>query len=228
MFKVQPIASGSSGNAILIDDGYGKALLDAGLSHPKLSREIRLTDIEAVLVTHEHGDHFKAVPELLRRGIPVYMSKGTAESKDIKPSRYHRVASERLTITDSFRIMPFAVNHDAAEPLGFLVESKNTGAKALYIVDSSVVDYDFSGVTHFIIECNYATDILEESNYDEWLKKRVADSHMSLDNLLVFLKTTDLSKADEIWLCHLSDANSHERRFIAEVQAATGVPVYAA
>lgn len=124
-------------------------------------------------------------------------------------------------------VVPFNLNHDAAEPMGFLFESNKTGGKGLYIVDSAIVDFAFTGITHFLIECNHSGEIIEAGNYHPALKKRVEGNHMSLENLKVFLETSDLRAAEEIHLLHLSDANSDEQSFIDEIQRLTGVPTFA-
>lgn len=223
---VNIIASSSKGNCIVISDGVSKLLLDAGLSYPKLARHVKLSEIEAVLITHEHQDHSKASVEMVRRGMDVYMSYGSFSAIKGQQIGCKLVESLDQFETENWYILPFEVEHDAAEPLGFMVESKNSGAKAVYIVDSSFIDYDFSGITHWIIEANYDEQILTDGDHEEWLKDRIRKTHFSLDGLKRFLGSSDLSKTEEIYLVHLSDSNSHEKNFIQEIEALTGVPVY--
>lgn len=221
--KVNIIASSSKGNTIVVDDGVSKLLLDAGISYSKLSRKVKMSEVEAVLITHSHMDHYKAVPELIRRGVDVYMSQGTSEEKEAPPCQ---LASHLQQIeTANWHILPFGVEHDVP-CLGYLFESKNTAKKGVYIVDSSFIDYDFTGVTHWIIECNYDETILAGSSHEEWLKDRIRKSHFSLDGLKTFFSSSDLSHTEEIYLVHLSDSNSNEQQFIEQIEALTGVPVY--
>lgn len=226
--NIHIVGTGSSGNCVIVDDGYGKLMLDAGLRPSQIVRGADLSNIEAVLITHEHGDHCKAVPELQRRGLDVYMSNGTYVNfpVDLVLNRPNLIKGFKQFKTDSWIVMPFDVEHDVEEPLGFLCESRNSGTKFVYIVDSFIVDYDFTGVTHWLVECNYSDDLLERGNYEEFVKERVRRSHLSLDSLKALLTTSDLSKTEEIWLLHMSDANSDEARFISEIQAVTGIPVY--
>lgn len=224
MIQINVLASSSKGNSILVDDGYSKILLDAGLPYSKLARQVKISKVEAVLITHEHADHSKAVPELLRRGVDVHMSSGTAEaiqSPPFLPAR-HLVQIE----TEHWKILPFDVVHDVAEPLGYLFESRETGEKGVYIVDSAFVNYSFRGITHWVLECNHDEDLLEQGDYKPWLKDRVRRSHFSLQNLKDFLSTSDLSATKEIHLVHLSDSNSDELAFEQEIQKLTGCPVY--
>ena len=222
--NIHIVASSSAGNCVIIGDGVSSIMLDCGLSYRKILKDMPI-DIQMVLVSHEHLDHSKAAKELIRRGYDVGMSKGTADALGLKG--YTRLKSLEQRETGGWLIVPFEVSHDCAEPLGFLIESKTTGGKAVFIVDSAIVDYDFTGVTHWLVEVNYAEDILAKSEHKEWLKDRIRGSHFSLDNLKTFLSTSDLSKTQAIYLLHLSDSNSDEKRFINEVQAVTGVPTYA-
>lgn len=226
--EINHIASGSSGNAIIVGDGETRLLLDAGISYKKIARWIRPTSLAGVLITHEHGDHSKAVPELVRRGVQIYASKGTWESMaDEIPLCIMRVLKhlDQREI-GSWTVLPFDVKHDAAEPMGFLFQSNVTGEKGVYIADSAYVQYNFSGVTHWIIEANYADEILETSDDEEWLKDRIRQSHFSFDDLCRFFDDSDLSKTEEIHLVHLSDRNSHEEQFKRKLQSRYGVPVY--
>lgn len=222
--NIHIVASSSAGNCVIVGDGVSSIMLDCGLSYRKILRAMPI-DVQMVLLSHEHLDHAKSAGELIRRGYDVGMSKGTADALGLKG--YTRLKSLEQRETGGWLIVPFEVEHDAAEPLGFLIESKSTGGKAVFIVDSAIVDYDFTGITHWLIECNYSEEILSQSEKKEWLKDRIRGSHFSLDNLKTFLQTSDLSKTEAIYLLHLSDSNSDEKRFIAEVQAVTGVPVYA-
>lgn len=228
--NVNIIASSSSGNCIVVSDGASSIMLDAGLSYKRIASKVSVTQMDAVLITHEHKDHSHAIPELLKRGANVVMSEGTAdavfEKYNIRYGFYSKAVALRQMETEHWYIRPFDVTHDVKEPLGYLIQSKATGKKALYVVDSSTIDYDFSGVSVFIIEANYDEASLENSSYEDWLKNRVRHSHYSLENLLLFLTSSDLSQAEEIYLVHLSRANSNEKRFIRDVQAATGVPTF--
>lgn len=227
---IKIIASSSKGNAIVLSDGKTKVMLDAGLTFKKLQnclfeRDMSFTEINAVLVTHEHADHCVAVPELLRRGMDVYMSAGT-KSKTGNFNLATVVKGGKQFQVGSLLVMPFDVVHDANEPLGFLIESLHTNKKAVYIVDTCEIPYTFSGITHWIIECNHSQDILRNSNVPDFLKKRIINSHLSFENLEAFLKEEDMTGCESIHLIHLSDSNSHEKDFVDGIQRATGVPVY--
>lgn len=228
--KITPIASGSSGNAILVDDGRSKILLDAGITYSKLQKKcpVRLTEIEGVLLSHAHSDHVKAVPELLKRGTLCFASEGTwgALVGDLPkwPGRccYHKLEFQ----LGSYKVVPFNVKHDVVQPFGYMVKSMFTGKKLIYVVDSSIIYFDFKGVTHWLVEANHYEDGLKKADLDERVKKRILENHMSFESLSTFLSTSDLSKTEQIHLLHLSNANSNEHKFVQDLQRQTGVPVY--
>lgn len=236
MLTIHHIASGSSGNAVLVDDGKSAIMFDAGISFLQLDKKLtrlgyRMKYISGFLITHEHSDHCKAVEALLMRGRSVFMSRGTAEVKGYGLGLVNVVESMKDYSIGSFKIKPFDVYHDAKEPFGFLFQSLNRPVKGIYIADTCKIPYEFPGITHWIIECNYAEDILEKGSHHEALKGRIRDSHMSLEYLKEFFskqkKKGLLKETRLITLIHLSDSNSDEERFIRELQQVTGVPVFA-
>lgn len=126
----------------------------------------------------------------------------------------------------TFLILPFKTEHDADGSLGFVIYSVTTGEKLLFITDSYYCRYKFFRLTHIMIECNYAPDILErnidEGRITESMKNRLLTSHFSLPNVKKFLQANDLSRVEEIHLIHLSNANSDAERFKREIQELTG------
>lgn len=226
MIKINAIGSSSSGNCIVISDGTSSLMLDAGLSFRKIQRSTDLNKIEAVLITHRHRDHCKAVPDLVARGYHVFMNEDTLNSFPGMTNLPCIAQESNQFETENWISLAFDVEHDV-DCDGFLIQSKNTGEKIVYAVDAPRINYDFRGVNYWLVEANYSESILEASNYEDFVKDRVRRSHMSIENLIAFLQSSDLSKTKEIHLCHLSDANSDEAAFIKAVQAATGKPTFA-
>jgi phosphoribosyl 1,2-cyclic phosphodiesterase len=167
----------------------------------------------------------------MRAGIDCYMSRGTAETLAISGHRLNIIKAKQQFKIGTWTILPFETQHDAAEPLAFLLANQ-AGDKLLYITDSFYCRYCFQGLTHIMIEANYSLDILngnvESGSIPKEMKKRVLRSHMSIETVKEFLKANDLSKVQEIWLIHLSEQNSCEKRFKEEVQKITGKPTYIA
>ena len=176
-----------------------------------------------------HGDHSKAAKDLMGAGVDVYCSAGTAEALGLESHRLNIIKARQQFTLGDWTVLPFGVEHDAAEPLGFLLAAD--GEKLLYATDTFYIRYRFPGLTHILLEVNFAQDILDanvESGLSPAHRRRVMRSHMSLETAKDFLRANDLSKVREIWLCHLSDGNSDEERFKREIQSTTGKPVYVA
>jgi phosphoribosyl 1,2-cyclic phosphodiesterase len=235
MLKITPLASSSAGNCYHVTDGRTALLLECGLPIRRLRaalREhgLRLADVMTCLVSHEHGDHSRAVEEVQRAGIPVWMSRGTAEALgDNGVGLMVRVVKDQVQVTvGAWTVLPFAVVHDAAEPLGFLLASGDE--RLLFLTDSAYSPHRFAGLTHIMIECNYSRAALDEAIDDgrtaPQQRRRLLHSHFSLEQVLELLKANDLSRLQETWLLHLSDANSDELEMKRAVQRATGRPVY--
>lgn len=206
-------------------------MLEAGINLNKM-RNVEWQSIVGCLITHEHGDHSKHAQALLKKTrVDVYTSKGTQEALSLPDHRVKRLTALQQQSIGDWTILPFDVQHDVNEPLGFFIQTPSN-MKILFATDTYYIKYKFPGITHMMIECNYAVDILNENvlnkNVGAFLKRRVTKSHFELENVKTFIKSNDVSQLEEVWLLHLSDSNSDERRFKKEIQALTGTPVYIA
>ncbi|TDX52161.1 MBL fold metallo-hydrolase [Orenia marismortui] len=242
MIDITTIASGSKGNCYLVDDGKTPLLLECGISIKEIRKgtEFRLGEVEGCLITHEHQDHIKSAVDVAGCGIDCYMSKGTFDNYGFGSHRFNIVELQHVSgkqkIYKPFKIKtwtvkPFEAQHDVEEHLGYLLANQ-AGEKLLFATDTFYLKYKFQGLTHIMIECNYALDILNENirsgRVPAVQKKRLLKSHFSLENVKGFLRANDLSKVEEIHLLHLSDRNSDEERFKREIQELTGKVVYIA
>ncbi len=185
--------------------------------------------LAALYLMSINKDHCKSVEDIMSAGIDCYMSEGTAEKLKIKNHRLKKIKSQFKI--KSWYINPFAVHHDAAEPLGFLFQCVQ-GDKLVYITDTMYVKYKFNNLNYIMVECNYSMEILQK-NVDKGIipqshKNRVIKTHFGLENVKDFLRANDLSNVKEIWLLHLSDTNSNEDQFKEEMQKLTGKAVYVA
>lgn len=172
-----------------------------------------------------------AVNDVLNIGIDCYMSKGTADALEVDHHRVKHVQAKKEIKIGSWKILPFDVEHDVSEPLGYLIQNKE-GERLLFATDTYYIKYRFKGVNIVAVECNYSTEILEENilsgKVPVVLRSRLKKSHFSLENYLEFLKSNDLSDVKEIWVLHMSSNNADERIFKEEIQKVTGKPVYIA
>lgn len=212
-------ASSSSGNAYSVSDGETMLLIECGLTLKKLQKKVgfELSKFAACLISHCHADHSKCVNDLVKMGMPVYMSQGTAEALELEGVEMIE-HMEQFQI-GSFDCVAFDVFHDAKEPLGFLIKSRVDGDIFVFATDTVNIRYKFPGLTLLAIEANYDPAILDRSErMPEKVKHRIENSHMSIDVLCDYLRTMDLSKCREIYLLHLSDSTSHEGHFLNKVR----------
>lgn len=232
--QIDVYASGSTGNAYRVSDSKTSLLLDAGIPIKRLQEFTghRLTTIDGCLVTHCHGDHSKAVKDLVKMGVDVYTSAGTIAAMGLISHRLRPVKSLQEIVIGTFHVLSFDVQHDAPEPLGFLLTSTETGEKLLYFTDTYYLKYKFRGLTHIMSECNYDLDTMQSSvdagYISPELAPRIIKSHMSLEHLMDMLRANDLSRVRQIYLLHLSNNNSNAERYRAEIQRLTGAEVYIA
>lgn len=226
---IKIIASSSKGNAYVISDDSKHVLIDPGVNIKTIRKAVdfNLSDLDFCLLSHEHKDHSRSIRDISRYGINCFMSKGTQDNIDKKYSAYDYIIGNGSFIDiDGWTILAFDVKHDAAAPLGFLLMSP-TNKIVLYATDTYYLEYKFTGVTHYLVECNYSENLLQKNaGIHEDVKSRIRTSHFELENVKEFFKAQDLSKTEKIYLLHLSDENSDEKLFVNEIEKVTGKPVY--
>jgi phosphoribosyl 1,2-cyclic phosphodiesterase len=233
--KLQVINSNSKGNAYILESSSGEALLiECGVRMDQIKQALKfnLRKVVACIITHEHLDHCKSVQEVLESGIPVYASHGTHEA--MHTTTHHRARFMHVgptNIIGGFQIKAYEINHDAAQPLCYLIHHEECGT-VLFMTDTYYCEYNFKGLNNIIIEANYYQSILDKRLEDgvnpKFLRDRVITSHMSLATCKKTLKDYNLTAVNNIVLIHLSDGNSDEARFKKEVQEATGKMVHVA
>lgn len=233
--RLQVVSTGSQANCYLLEAGTEVLVLDAGLPVRKMLPHIRdFRSVVGCFVTHEHGDHARGAVELARRGIPVYCSAGTMQALDgsARLTRFKPVRALQAVRVGGFTVMGFETQHDASEPLGFIVRYEATGETLLYATDTYYLRYTFPGVHYWLVECNYCDEVMNEAlqsgKLDAGLRNRLLASHMSLRRLKDALAANDLSKAAKIVLVHLSDSRSDEQRMVREITEQTHVETIAA
>lgn len=233
MIRFQSLASSSSGNCYHVTDGKSELLIEAGIRFQDIRKalDFRVSRLAGVLISHEHLDHSRAAADLAKAGVDIYASAGTIAARGLSGHRVKPVEPKKQFKVGSWIVMPFDVEHDAEQPLGFLLANQSD-EKLVFITDSYYCRYTFSGLTHIAVECNYSLRILDENiaagRVHPAMRKRLLRSHFSLENVLDFLQANDLSRVEEIHLLHLSDQNSDEQLFKRRVQEVTGKPVYVA
>lgn len=232
--KLTVLGSSSTGNGYILENDSEALIIEAGmrLSTVKKALNFNISKVAGCLVSHEHGDHAKYIQSYMEAGIDVISSKEVFASKEdlscpfrakvIDPGKGYKVGN--------FKIIAFELHHDV-RCFGFLITHDETGS-ILFITDTFMSDYKFANLSHIMIECNYADDVLDkniaEGKVYPGMKPRLLATHMELQTTLGVIKANDLSKVMNIVLIHLSSGNSDEARFITEVRRVSGKQVYAA
>lgn len=225
------LASSSKGNCYRVTDGSSPLLLECGIPFKEIREGLsfRVSDLAGCLVSHDHGDHAKTVKDVLKAGVDVYCSAGTAQALGLEGHRLHIVQPSAPKDLHPFtvgtwKVLSMRAIHDAEDPLTFLLSS---GEEQLFFAtDTAYVPHKMPGCSHLMLECNYDLGILKANVkagiVDPAVKHRALHNHMSLEHVKGFLRANDLSRVREIWLLHLSDDNSDAARFKREIQALTG------
>lgn len=218
----------------MVSDGEHRLGIEAGLPFREYRRLLGfgVTSLAGVLCSHSHGDHARAVKQLLKAAVDVYASAGTFNALGVEGShRAHIIASRRPAQIGAWKVLPFDIPHDAPEPLGFLIEGPS-GDRLLFATDASYLPYRFERLNMIALEVNFSLEELSRrvlaGAVDPLVAGRTIRNHASLERALETLKANDLSKVREIHLLHLSSGNASEVEFKRAVQEATGIPTYVA
>ena len=219
------LGSGSAGNATLAEASQGitrtRLLIDAGFSERELTRRLARigcepADIDAVFITHEHGDHIGcALAFASRHGRPLILSRGTWRAigrADFDPRLLRFTASGDTFQLGDIELQPFGVPHDALEPLQLVVSDGVTRlgiVTDLGCVPESVTDA-LTGCNALLLEANHDEDLLRAGPYPPSLKKRILGTHGHLSNrsaagLLAHCKHPRLN---DVVAAHLSERNN--------------------
>lgn len=224
MLRVCSLGSGSSGNALVAEASDGLAatrvLVDNGFNLRQLGRRLEraglgFDSLDAVFVTHEHSDHSAGVVALARRhNVPVYCTAGTASGCDFDQHGVAWIRIEAGSVVDlgALRIEAYAVPHDAGEPVQYTFTD---GARLAGLLTdagecSEGILRTLSGLHALLLECNHDAQMLQQSGYPVYLKRRIAGGlgHLSNDQAADILQRIDRSRLGWVAAAHLSAANN--------------------
>ena len=213
------LGSGSRGNATIIQSASATILVDCGFSLKETEQRLErigleAAQIDAIFVTHEHGDHIKGVGAFARRHkTPVWMTHGTNRSSDVGtiPNSRELTIGKSVAIGD-LEILPYSVPHDATEPCQFLFSTSEFRLGLLTdagMITPHIIDV-LSGTDALLLEANHDTDMLADGEYPEYLKRRVASNYGHLNNHQAadLLKRMDTSRLEKVVVLHISDKNN--------------------
>ena len=224
MLRFKNLGSGSTGNATLVEASgirSTRLLVDCGLGIKQLS--LRLAEAassealvpDAMFITHEHSDHIGCARQFaLRHRIPVWMSRGTyaAMNSPDFDGLLHIAADGQSIDLGELQVTPFTVPHDAREPLQLTCTDGN--AKFGVLTDlghaTAHVLAHLKGCHALLLECNHDTDLLAQSSYPAFLKKRVGGLYGHLSNTAAAAIASALSHAGlkHVVAAHLSAHNN--------------------
>jgi phosphoribosyl 1,2-cyclic phosphodiesterase len=226
--KVCTLASGSSGNSLFIETKRTRILVDAGISSRQINArlktlDVQMPDIDAVIITHEHTDHTAGLPYI---DAPVYVASTTVFYWKDRVKNLHEFDPGSQFLIKDLLISPFAVPHDALDPVGFTIQ---TDHKKLGIVTdigsvTNLVRERLKGSNILILEFNHDQQMLLYSSYPWELKQRIKSrlGHLSNEEGARLLNNLVHDGLCHVVLAHLSEENNNPR---AALEAAYSVLV---
>jgi phosphoribosyl 1,2-cyclic phosphodiesterase len=237
LLRFASLASGSRGNSLVAQADGTCVLVDCGLKLRETERRLaRLGlapgDVDALLVTHEHGDHGDGVFNFAAaHDITVYLTYGTmlamkAEGRLIEGVRMVFINGRQSEAIGGMQVIPFTVPHDAREPVQFVLSD---GARRLGVLTdigapTRHVVAMLSGLDALLLECNYDRELLWNGGYPKWLKQRIAGPFGHLDNedAAQLLGALDRSRLRHVVGAHLSQQNNRPELARAALARALG------
>lgn len=221
--KVTIIATGSDGNCIHLQSGGTGILIDAGKWKRDIEKHLNAkginpaTDIQAIFVTHSHGDHIRGLTLANKYSYPVYATEGewkgiSGVNDDLRRTLTTLYSKYEMIELGGLHVYPFKVHHDAYEPVGYVVED-DIGNRCCVVFDTGHIDSDMLEMMKgniFIIEANHDVDMLTNGKYDDYLKARILsdNGHLSNEQTAAALKRLVKGKGEQIYLTHLSSNNN--------------------
>jgi phosphoribosyl 1,2-cyclic phosphodiesterase len=248
VIRFKSLGSGSSGNATVVQARSGAhtahLLVDCGLGIRELDKRLRAAgmmadQIDAVFITHEHGDHIGCARSLaLRERIPVYMSEGTyAAIGQPDFDGLLRLACDGLAFDlGSMQVRPFTVPHDAREPLQLTCTDGDTRLGVVTDLGhvTAHVTQELAGCATVLLECNHDEEMLRTSSYPAFLKRRVGGPYGHLANSAAAALAQSLLAAGglrQVVAAHLSEQNNKPelaRAALAQALGCSSVDVHVA
>ena len=233
MLDVTSLGSGSSGNALLIRTEESVLLVDCGVGVRRLRSSLAglglaVTDIDAVLLSHEHGDHVREAPRFVAAGIPVFATEGTALAARLPPRSWAASLASRPVQFRDIEILAIPVSHDAADPCGFLLRTR--GGSVTVLTDlgqpSKAAAEAIAESGLVVVEANHDETLLRRGPYPLRLQRRILSATGHLSNASCGeLLTSALRRSvalPTVWLAHLSETNNRPHLACQTVQRSLG------
>lgn len=230
------IASGSSGNCIYVGTDRAGVLVDVGISGKKILEGLHSIDrkpeeLKGILITHEHSDHIRGLGVISRKyKVPIYATRGTLAAirgcsalGAIEDGLFHEIYADEVFCLDDLEILPFAISHDAAEPVAYRFQNQGkcmAVATDMGCYNEYIVEH-LKGLNGILLEANHDVNMLQVGAYPYPLKQRILGKrgHLSNDNAGRLLCEILHDNLKSIVLGHLSKENNYEALAYATVCA---------
>ncbi|MBC1521549.1 MBL fold metallo-hydrolase [Listeria aquatica] len=217
------LASGSTGNATLVETGDQKILIDCGLSGKKMAELFSqvgrsIEDLDAILITHEHSDHIKGLGVLARKyKLPIYANQKTWQAMngmigEVALDQKFEFGMETVKSFGSLQVESFGVSHDAAEPMFYIFHNGNK--KFVMITDTGYVSDRMKGhianADAYLFESNHDVEMLRMGRYPWNVKRRILgdEGHVSNEDAGIAMSEVIGDRTKRIYLGHLSKDNN--------------------
>ncbi len=218
--QISLLASGSKGNAVYVESGETRLLIDAGLSGVEIIKRLHKIGVDerslhAILISHDHSDHVRGAGTLARKlKIPLLASYPTRLACERLLKKTENIEFEsgcQFTFRDLF-IDPFPITHDSADPVGFTIESSEgrIGFATDFGIVTRLVADKLKNCNLLILEANHDEEMLLNGPYPWHLKQRIRSRHGHISNSesMNLLQELLHDKLEGILLAHLSEVNN--------------------
>lgn len=218
--KVKVLASGSKGNSTLIQTEKLKILIDMGVTYQYLASELEKVNVspkelDAILITHTHGDHIKGLSSLVKKtNLRVYALEEMVEDLAKKIPKENIFLYDNPLILEDLKINLIRISHDV-EGVGFVFEEKNHSL--VYITDTGYINEKYFPLLKnrevYIMESNHDEEMVMEGPYPYILKQRLISDkgHLSNNTTANYLLEVVGEKTKKIILAHISENNNTEK-----------------
>ena len=222
MTTLHTLASGSSGNSLVLSCGETHLLVDAGISCRRITQALKelgltLDDLSGLLVTHTHADHIAGIQTMLKRSsFPIYCTQRAGRELSWRlpaaEDRLEEVESGSAVSIGACTVTPFTISHDAPGACGYRIDTED-GSMGLITDTGYVTDEALDilpGVDLAVLEANHDVETLCSGPYPYHLKQRILgiQGHLSNEDSARFAVTLAEAGASELILAHLSRENN--------------------
>ena len=220
--KLWVLGSGSRGNAVVVESGDSRIMIDVGFGPRVLQKRLAAAaiapeSIEACVITHEHSDHIRGAARAARRWQwPLFLTEGTYASSRL--AALETPATKiRAGVTVSFTdldVTTFRTPHDAQDSIGVVITSRTTGARAAIATDlgyaSATVRRMIADVDMLVLESNHDDDMLANGPYPLSVQRRIAgrSGHLSNHQCATLVRDVVSARLRRVILAHLSEENN--------------------